>query len=446
MSYQSSFGRRVDQGGNGYRRTHATTDASVQMVAPAGYTLSLGRRQLRVKPLAFWAAIGLLTVMAIWSAATAAYFVFHDELLARLISRQAEMQYAYEDRIGDLRGQIDRLTSRQLLDQEQFEYKLDQVVRRQAALEARAAALSGVPDPAAKPVKPPVPAGAVENSSSVTPKPSPINDTPAVAPLPERGARLLPRTSWPGATQAEVLRNAAVIETVLRELQASQDRVESYQATALNGLAETYDVKARRMRGVLADLGVDLTKLPLAPAAAVGGPFVPVRPRPDANPFEQQLQRVNVARAQLERLNQALVTVPVRKPIPGELEMTSGFGVRVDPFLRAPAMHTGVDLRGNLGDAVRATAAGTVTQAGWSGGYGRMVEIDHGNGFATRYGHLSAIDVQEGQTVRIGQIVGRIGMTGRTTGPHLHYETRVDGEAVDPQKFLRAAARLGGTL
>ena len=72
-----------------------------------------------------------------------------------------------------------------------------------------------------------------------------------------------------------------------------------------------------------------------------------------------------------------------------------------------------------------------------------MVEIDHGNGFSTRYGHLSSIDVEEGQTIRIGQIVGRIGMTGRTTGPHLHYETRVDGEPVDPQRFLRAAARLG---
>lgn len=446
MSYPSSFSRRVDHGGNGIRRPQAGPGAASQTAEPEGYTLNLGHRQVRMRPLAFWSTIGVLTVMALWSAATAAYFVFHDELLARLVSRQAEMQYAYEDRIGDLRGQIDRLTSRQLLDQEQFEYKLDQVARRQAALEARAAALSGVPDPVgAKPAKPPVAAGAVENSS-VAPKPSPISDTPIVAPVPGRGARLLPRSSWPGATQAEVQRNAATIETELRELQASLDRVDSYQTTALNGLAETYDVKARRMRGVLADLGLDLTRLPLPPASAIGGPFVPVKLRTDATPFDQQIQRINIARAQLDRLNQALVAVPVRKPIPGELEMTSGFGVRVDPFLRQPAMHTGVDLRGNLGDPVRATAAGIVTQAGWSGGYGRMVEIDHGNGFATRYGHLSAIDVQEGQSVHIGQIVGRIGMTGRTTGPHLHYETRVDGEPVDPQRFLRAATRLGGTL
>jgi murein DD-endopeptidase MepM/ murein hydrolase activator NlpD len=84
--------------------------------------------------------------------------------------------------------------------------------------------------------------------------------------------------------------------------------------------------------------------------------------------------------------------------------------------------------------------------AGRNGGYGNMVEVDHGNGFATRYAHLSAIDVEVGQTVRIGQIVGKTGSTGRSTGPHLHYETRVDGEAVDPQKFLRAGVRLGSVL
>jgi murein DD-endopeptidase MepM/ murein hydrolase activator NlpD len=75
-----------------------------------------------------------------------------------------------------------------------------------------------------------------------------------------------------------------------------------------------------------------------------------------------------------------------------------------------------------------------------------MVEIDHGNGFFTRFGHLSAIEVGVGQQVKIGQIIGRIGTTGRSTGPHLHYETRVDGEAVDPQKFLRAGIRLGNAI
>ena len=134
----------------------------------------------------------------------------------------------------------------------------------------------------------------------------------------------------------------------------------------------------------------------------------------------------------------------MRKPVSGEIDMSSGFGMRMDPFLRSPAMHTGLDMRGDTGDPVRVTANGTVTigrqrmaaTARWS-------EIEHRNGLATRYAHLSAIDVKVGQAVKIGQIIGKIGSTGRSTGPHLHYETRVDGEAVDPQKYLRAGVRLG---
>ena len=132
----------------------------------------------------------------------------------------------------------------------------------------------------------------------------------------------------------------------------------------------------------------------------------------------------------------------MRKPLSGDLDLSSGFGVRSDPFTRSPAMHTGLDFQGDTGDTVRATANGTVTAAGWSGGYGKVVDVDHGNGFSTRYGHLSSIDVQVGQSVKIGQAIGRLGSTGRSTGPHLHYETRVRGEAVDPLKFLRAGQKL----
>jgi murein DD-endopeptidase MepM/ murein hydrolase activator NlpD len=147
--------------------------------------------------------------------------------------------------------------------------------------------------------------------------------------------------------------------------------------------------------------------------------------------------------ADLTQLKQKLDTVPLRRPISGSIETTSGFGVRVDPFLGKAAFHTGIDFRGDTGDPARATAAGTVTIAGRDGGYGLMVEVDHGNGLATRYAHLSAISVSVGDRVAAGGVVGRVGSTGRSTGPHLHYETRIKGEPVDPQRFLRAAVRLG---
>ena len=191
------------------------------------------------------------------------------------------------------------------------------------------------------------------------------------------------------------------------------------------------------MRSVLDDLGVDPGKA--AAKSASGGPFVPLRvPHTGASAFDRQLYRVNLARAEIDQYAHALVTVPVRKPVSGEVDMSSPFGVRMDPFLGRPAIHTGIDLRGEVGEPVHATAAGRVTIAGRDGGYGNMVEINHGNGLATRYGHLSEIDVKVGQTVHIGEMIGKIGSTGRSTGPHLHYETRIDGEAVDPQKFLRA--------
>jgi murein DD-endopeptidase MepM/ murein hydrolase activator NlpD len=136
--------------------------------------------------------------------------------------------------------------------------------------------------------------------------------------------------------------------------------------------------------------------------------------------------------------------VPLRKPFPGELQLTSTFGYRADPFLGRPALHSGVDLREDYGTVVRATAAGVVSVAGPNGGYGNMIEIDHGGGMATRYAHLSAINVTLGQQISPGAVIGRVGSTGRSTGPHLHYEVRIDGEAVDPARFLRAATALGG--
>jgi murein DD-endopeptidase MepM/ murein hydrolase activator NlpD len=413
------------------------------------FTLGHGGRQLRIGPIAFWGFVGTLVIMAAWSIVTATYFAFHDDFLTRLIARQSEMQYAYEDRIAELRAQVDRLASRQLLDQEQYEQKLDELVRRQSTLESRAAMLAGLPDPAPTGSVKPLTRSMVTGGRQPTPapgKPSPINDTVILVPPPDREARL---ESRPGPMSGRIAAAAGAddIEAALAGLQRSLDRVEATENSTLNALEQRYDGKARRVRGILADLGLDPDKLPAPPRIAptgIGGPLVPVKPGTE-NAFERQMFRVNAARTHVDQLNRTLVSVPIRKPINGELDTTSGFGVRLDPFLHSPAMHTGLDFRGETGEPVHATANGSVTHAGWSGGYGRMVEIDHGNGFATRYGHLSAIEVEVGQSVRIGQTVGRVGSTGRSTGPHLHYETRVDGEAVDPQRFLRAAAKLMGS-
>jgi murein DD-endopeptidase MepM/ murein hydrolase activator NlpD len=380
------------------------------------FTLAHAGRQLRLGPIAFWVVVGTLVIMAIWTLTTATYFAFREDVLTRLITRQAEMQFGYEDRIAELRAQVDRMSSRQLLDQEQFEQKLDQLLRRQSALEQRSTTLGTLPDLGTTGSTRAVPRSEPARQPLV--KPAPINDS-----------------SIPSATPN---RKIASVDTTLARLSASLDRVEAQQSATLQSIEQSYDAKAQRIRGVLTELGVDAGKAP----AGTGGPFVPARLRPDAGPFDRQIYRVSVARAQLERLTRTLGNVPIRKPVTGEPDLSSGFGMRIDPFLRSPAMHTGLDMRAETGDPVRATANGTVTIAGWQGGYGKMVEIDHGNGLATRYGHLSSIDVEVGKSVRSGQVIGKVGTTGRSTGPHLHYETRIEGDAVDPLKFLRAGAKL----
>jgi murein DD-endopeptidase MepM/ murein hydrolase activator NlpD len=384
---------------------------------------------------AFWTAVGTLVIMAGWSAVTATYFAFQDDVLARMMSRQAAMQYAYEDRLAEMRARIDRATSRQLLDQEQLEQKLEQIVRRQSVLEQRANTLGNIADPAATGSVRAGPRNAAPSLSGGAPKASPISGPALLGAPAMRNAKFDPNGQ--SHTARPRLGNA---RELMARMMESLDQIEGRQTNSLAAMEETYDAKGRRMRAVLSAVGLDPGK---AVDAAVGGPFVPYRLAPNAGPFEKQAHRINLARAQVERLSATIGKVPLRKPVEGELDTSSTFGVRIDPFVGRPAMHTGLDFRGDTGDAVRATAGGTVVSAGWSGGYGRLVEVDHGNGLSTRYGHLSEIDVKVGQSLKAGHPVGRIGSTGRSTGPHLHYETRLDGEAVDPHKFLLAGAKFG---
>lgn len=123
-------------------------------------------------------------------------------------------------------------------------------------------------------------------------------------------------------------------------------------------------------------------------------------------------------------------------PLSGS-RLTSGFGIRRHPLLGGWRSHSGVDLSARLGSPVVATADGTVTQANWHGGYGLLVAIDRGDGVQIRYAHLSRLNVKAGQTVRTGDVVGYVGSTGRSTGPHLHYEVRVNGTPIDPSVSLR---------
>ena len=172
-----------------------------------GYTLVHAGKQVRFGPVVFWIVVGTVSVLGMWSAATATYFAFRDDVLTRLIARQAEMQYAYEDRIAELRAKVDRTTSRQLLDQEQFDQKLDQIMRRQTTLESRATALGAIPDASVTgSIRPPARGAAADARRSGTPKPSPISDTVIFVAPPDREARLESRAPVIAKVAAEPVR------------------------------------------------------------------------------------------------------------------------------------------------------------------------------------------------------------------------------------------------
>src|SRR5919205_2077717 len=173
FDYQQQHHHPIDHGRTPPRRPAPRSAAMT--VAGNGYTLAHAGKQVRVGPVVFWIVVGTIVLLGMWSAATATYFAFRDDVLTRLIARQAEMQYAYEDRIAELRARVDRTTSRQLLDQEQFDQKLEQIMRRQTALESRATALGAMPDVTGSiPRTGPQRGESNQSATQGTPKPSPI--------------------------------------------------------------------------------------------------------------------------------------------------------------------------------------------------------------------------------------------------------------------------------
>ena len=153
--------------------------------------------------------------------------------------------------------------------------------------------------------------------------------------------------------------------------------------------------------------------------------------------FAGRLQHAAADLSDMQSLASSEAAIPFAKPATGVRE-TSGFGVRSDPFTGESAYHPGQDFAGVYGSPIYVTAPGIVSYAGQRSGYGNTVEVDHGRGFKTRYGHLSAISVTVGQHVAVGQRIGAMGSTGRSTGTHLHYEVWVNGRPQNPLRFVKA--------
>ncbi|WP_407875413.1 peptidoglycan DD-metalloendopeptidase family protein [Qipengyuania nanhaisediminis] len=217
--------------------------------------------------------------------------------------------------------------------------------------------------------------------------------------------------------------------------------IEARQLAFVENMTRFADWRAERAEEALRKLNLDPRAMARAARAdaeaAMGGPLEILATSSDGS-LDPRFERLGLSLARMSALERALEGVPQVVPA-ADQRITSSYGYRRDPFTRRGAMHSGIDFKGATGSPILAAARGRVAFAGRRGGYGKVVEIDHGNGLMTRYAHLSRIDVRPGQNIDAGATLGGLGSTGRSTGPHLHFEVRVNGRAVNPRPFLETA-------
>jgi murein DD-endopeptidase MepM/ murein hydrolase activator NlpD len=437
---------------------------------------------------------GLLLIFLGWVAFASVNVIFKDRIIAAKEHRYQLMQAQYESRVADLQDSYDELNNAVVAAEDRFTSTADELqakqnaigslLGRKQAVDATLAGISGRVGGTASQqdeVKTaPGESAAMASDSvaiAVTPTPQQFTSgrTPAVGSselemLPE-GTEPQPRTAKPvrasflDNTVSEAVRRFAAVffkpkvapsyplvePPGLGAIARDTDRVAKMgvQETAmLRGLDQVITGRVYDLQSVLQRVGVNSKILErTASGGGMGGPEVPIQSVKLEGVSDTAFTAAYLGAAahvkELATLFSALHHVPLTTPVHGnEFEITSGFGPRIDPFTHGIAFHPGVDFGGPWGAAVAATAAGTVVWAGPRSGYGNMVEIDHGYGFRTRYGHLSSVLVRVGAKVEKGSPIGRLGSTGRSTGPHVHYEVWLADAVRDPSRFISTGRRV----
>lgn len=239
-------------------------------------------------------------------------------------------------------------------------------------------------------------------------------------------------------SSGEAAETVAKVSAAIPEA-AELARIEARQLAFVERLTRYADQRAERATKALRQLGLDPNRMAAGTRTAQGGPLELLGG--NRKELDPRFERLGLSLARMDALERSLGSVPQFLPAPRS-SISSGFGYRRDPFTGRAAMHSGLDFKAAQGTPVYAAANGRVSFVGRKSGYGKVVEISHGNGMMTRYAHLSAFKAKQGQKVEAGDRIGAIGSTGRSTGPHLHFEVRINDRAVNPRPFLEAAPRV----
>jgi murein DD-endopeptidase MepM/ murein hydrolase activator NlpD len=387
-------------------------------------TITVGHRNkiYRINPLITSTLLGLTLFAAIGVMGSSAYLFLRDDLAKAALMRQAKMQHLYEDRIANLRTQVDLATSRQMLDQRVVENRVAKLMLRQDKIGA-------MQEEVRRLIKRSGPVTSKTEQSFVAPKKTVKGATTS-------GLRLgsLVGTTTPFATQSDTpafTATATLIQPdgdILDSVERSLQQAEQAQIAEIRKLKERADDKLKKLATILKKRGI---KLPAE--TAIGGPLIELKSGVD---LVHSMSALDTSLEKLTKLRDVAQRLPQGSPTPGK-KISSRYGARKDPFTGRAAVHGGLDYRARRGTPVLSTAHGKVIKAGRLGGYGKLVEVDHGGGITTRYAHLSRIKVKVGQTVKKGSVIGKVGSTGRSTGPHLHYEVRRKGRTMNPIHFVR---------
>ena len=212
-------------------------------------------------------------------------------------------------------------------------------------------------------------------------------------------------------------------------------RVEARQIRFAEKMTKVAQARTLKAEAAIRQFGLNPAVLARQARNAQGGQFEPFFGNSKKDVRDPRFLKLAVALSLMDAMERALAAIPTAMPA-ASMMLSSGFGYRSDPFTGGGAMHAGLDFKGPVGTPILAAAEGKVVLAGFHGGYGNMIEIRHANGLVTRYAHLSGLNVRSGQMVERGVQIGRMGSTGRSTGSHLHFEVRQNGQAINPRKFL----------
>lgn len=329
--------------------------------------------------------------------------------IARLMSGQNDQVVeAYEDRIAQLRVEVDRLHSRSYAQAGDINLQLQELSQQQEVLTEQHQLVKVLVDKA----------GALGiDTAALTPPPS--DDVALTAPV--------------NSGNADIDATAAAIAQMMGETQY-----------AMTAIAETATARTDNIVSELKGLGIRVD-LP-GSLDGVGGPLLAAIDEPDSSPMIEDANAVMAALVRYKAARESLDIAPIHMPIAGNFRQSSGFGNRRDPFSGGRAFHSGLDFAAASGSIVMSAGKGTVSFVGTRSGYGNVVEVTHPNGLVSRYAHLSSFLSEEGQAVNTGTPIAKVGSTGRSTGPHLHFEVRKSDNAIDPKEFIAAGKRLLASL